>query len=502
MARPPRRRGRRAIAVGGGFVAVAAAVVVAIAARGGSPPAVAPAAAAGPPGAGPATAPEPGARAEIAAAEAALERSDVRAAGEHIDHVVRIDPQDADARYLKVVQSWWMSRPYDEVRAAIARAERFPLRDAQRAFLAGLRLILDDDYRGAADRFAAASRRFPDDRDLMYGRFEALFHGGRPAEAVAVFRRLIALHPRAGLGAIHVLDYASIHGDTETLAWVLARTGTDGEYAAWPGIARLAAHRPDAAVATLRAALARLADRPGDAFYVRDALAGVYAVRGQLARARSLVGERGGRIPPDLALAWSFALADGDRHAAAGLEAEFLAQRAVEPPGASRMFLAEHAAMITLGAGRPRAALRRVAARLDQDTPAERRGDVRLIALRTLLACRLGDRARVAAARRAPFEEVVALGDACAAERRGELAGAGRRVRDAIARVTDSRLALLEWMEVARLARARGDGRSVRAACAHIITPTRVDEVWGAEVGRCRRWTDAAAPLPGQGSNR
>jgi tetratricopeptide (TPR) repeat protein/predicted Ser/Thr protein kinase len=505
LARPPGRGARGLVAIAAlGAAAAATAILAGGGGRATPPPARA---GAGQVGARP---PEPGARAEVAAAIDALERSDVRAAGEHLDHAIRVDPGNADARYLEVVQSWWMSRPYDEVRAAITHADRFPLDGARRAFLAGLRLMLDHNYRGAAGRFADAAHRFPDDRDLLYGRFEALFHGGHPDEAVAVFRRLIALHPHAGLGAIHVLDYASVHGDRDTLAWVLARTGTDGEYAAWPGIALLAAHRPDAAVATLRAGLARLADRPGDARYVRDALAGAYAVRGQLADARALVGDRTGRIQPDLALAWSFALAAGDRRAGAAFEAEFLAQRGIEPPGTGRMMLAETAAMVTLGADRPPADLRRVAARLDHDTPDDRRGELRELVVRTLLACRLHDAARVAAARRAPYDEVVALGDACAAERRGDLAGAGRRVRDALARVTDGRLALLEWMEVARLARARGDAATVRDACARVITPTRVDEVWGAEVGRCRRWIAAAAaarrsgspPAPAQGSNR
>ena len=419
----------------------------------------------------------------------ALARTDLETAERALTSAVALAPGNAEAAYFRAVTLWWRGAAADVVRAAVAAIPLDELTPARRDAITGLTLFVDHRYAEAIAWFAAALTRNTDDRDLAYGLFEARFHGGDPAGAIDAFRALRARFPRFGLGALHVFDYAMLHDDDALVAFALDVAEPDAR-ALWAIEVDLRRGRYEAAAQALQAAL----DRPHPPRdldrYMRRCLALAHALGGHVAFARALVG------PPEAwPLDWALAEATGDPAAIAAAEAAYLGQRASSAPGLARMTLGMEAAILALAGDRPPDQLRAAAARLDGDTPVERRGDSSPRLVRMLLAVALADDAALAAeADGADTPELRAALAGALAERRGDLTAAGAAWAAARAVTIDARLAILEDLTIARLARARGDRRGVADACARVVRPPRAVEAWGPAAPRCRAWLAEAAP--------
>ena len=414
---------------------------------------------------------------------AALLDHDINTAGSLLRQVLELDTSNVEARYYLALQTWWMSSPPDEVRGAISSVDRALLSASQRAFLDGLGLFLDHDYLAAIDYFAAQAARFPEDRDVLYGWFEALYHGGRPRDAVAVYRRLSDLYPRFQLGVIHVLDHAILHGTPEEMDAALARVDVSrAEHRVWPGLVAIAQGRPEQAIDVLQEALAELPDSA----YLREASMFAHALRGRFEFAEALIATAPGGGDPGST--WVLAAAQGSDRRSRAAERALREDAERQPPGNARMTAQTRIAVMLLAEDRPAAELAEMRDAVDRDTPAERHDDIPNAVLRVLFACRLGDDAAIARLAASRFDEVVAAAGACRADRAGRHADAIAGWRRALDQVTDARLALLEWLEIASIAAAAGDRDTLAEACDRVMQPRRMVEPWGPALRRCRAW--------------
>ncbi len=419
----------------------------------------------------------------------ALARQDVDTAERELDQAVALAPTSAEARYYRAVAAWWMGRSADEVRGQLAAIPVEALAPARRASVAGLGLLIDHRFAEAIAWFDAAVARFPADRDLRYGLFEARFHGGEPAAAIADYRALRAAHPAFGLGIVHVIDYALLGPDDALVSWAVG-LAPPRDRVVWAADVAIRAGRYQDAVAAAQAALDR--PHPPDLLdeYLRGDLAFAHALLGHLAYAREL-------SPPGSATPRRWALADAVAAPERALEqARYLDRLTTLPPGLPRMTVAMEAAILMLADGRPASELAGAEARLDQ-IPDERRGDGSPSMVRVLLAIARRDDAALAAAASSPLAEVRHAALAGRAELAGRPDDAAASWQRARTLVIDARLAILEDLTLARLAADRGAWAEVEAACARVLRPPRAVLAALPAGPRCRAWLVTALAARG-----
>src|SRR5207244_2953839 len=118
------------------------------------------------------------------------------------------------------------ARPRDRDRSArtdlVRRRPRAPARHRRARSRAPARC-------GAAPARRAAPPARPDDGDIVYALFETLFHGGRPSEAMGVYRRIIKLAPKFRLALIHNFTFYISHGDSAGTAWAVGLGDFQGD---------------------------------------------------------------------------------------------------------------------------------------------------------------------------------------------------------------------------------------------------------------------------------
>ncbi|HEV8325606.1 MAG TPA: tetratricopeptide repeat protein, partial [Myxococcota bacterium] len=436
---------------------------------------------------------------------ALLEADQLVDAEAHLREAIRRDPASAEAHFRLAVTTWWESKPppetLDEIELALAGALDAP----QRGFMEGLRLLVRNEHPGATAHFRKLAEEYPDDRDILYGLFEALFHGGNPAEAMVVYRRVCELSPRFRLGLYHPLSYYTAHGDTAGMEWALARADAAGE-PQWLWRARMRIARRDfaGALEELRALLvdARAA-RPGDPSLRSDLLAGdlvaVTAVSGKLDEARALAKKAaGGKVGPT-PVAW--AALESARGAAAAAERWRALEVASIPRIPTERGRAEawvELVLVDLPAGAPPARLEEVRAALAAALTPEMARRLNYALALALLAGAQGDAAGLAAARASPYPEVLAVAEAYGAARAGDASAAAAAWRRAAAFSGDGKFLLVEELELARALRAAGDYEGVLSACGEVVEPRLFEGTWGAAVGPCLLWEGDAARALGR----
>ena len=404
----------------------------------------------------------------------AIERNDLATADTHLQSAELRAPDLAEIHYYRAIRDWWLSR---DARPAVTRALAGNLDDAQRGFMEGLRLLYDIQPVASIAKFRELAARFPDHRDIHYGLFEALYHGGRAGEAIEVYRRLSERSPRFRLGLDHVLAYYLAHADDHGLGWALSRLepGTL-EATRWQARSLAARREYDAAIALLR----RADDRSGE---LDRQLVEIYLLAGQH------------ELALDLAAGWP----------AAGLTHELLGlARARGKLDDVKTWSAKATNATDLTSGDPRERAWVTLAMIElPDAPLVRlrrlldeiRASTRSISIpaKVMLAGATGDRELVEAARGHASPEVVAIADAYLQEWAGDWRAAVRAWDTAREQAPDGRFAILEAFGAARTARTLGDHGLVLAACDAVIWPRVFTWAWGGTVGPCLRWSAEAA---------
>lgn len=434
----------------------------------------------------------------LAEAERALSSHHFQEAERALTEALRTQPTAPQALYDHAVVAWWLELPEKETMARIARAEAAELRPEQRAFLDGLGDLVAGDNLRAAARFEALVARYPHDRDVLYGLFEARYHAGNATLAWAAYRELVGASPDFRLGLMHVFDYASSRGDREKLDFVLARPGVTTEpiYAPWLVRYHVALRDYEAASAEL-VRLDERADPALDrAILERDRVA-VWAYSGRLAEAL----RRAQRLAQDDPTSFDLPLAS--LHRAAGHSREeaphlgrLRAQLDRAPSGSSRTSTRLLLLMHQLPDGRPEE-VRLLARGLAEDLKKQGAPGASGAVLSAVAAGLGEDTTTLSELARSPYPEAGALARAFEAEHAGRLGEALGELEAAIATSPDGRVTPIERQLLAEWARRAGATDRLVQACDALVRPTQITWSWGSAVRPCLTWLAEAAESRG-----
>lgn len=430
---------------------------------------------------------------ELALAVSALERHALEEAEATVERALAASPDWPEAHYVAAVIRWWRGRRDDRVLAHARAARDGAITPARRAFLDGLVLLVGEHLTAATEHLRGAAALYPNDRDLRYGLFEALWHSGQGAEAMAQYTQLVVIAPRFQLGLDHVCAWAFAHGDEPELAHCVERAD--------------AVEYPDRALLRTRAAVARHAALPSSAppstdmtalgaaaYRHAELLALIHATRFDAAALRTAIDAlpaASGRSErdEDLALAQlGLALVTNAPPATVRALRDTVRARMIAH-GTSHVFWLRYLAVeLALPDDGHQAAILDAFAQTHES-------DVRTAVAEVLAAAQRGDGAFLEAARTSPYEEARELATGFGAMRRGELAAAGFAFDRAAARSIDGRFMLQERFLEASAWHAAGDAARTRAACDQIIRPRVLDWSWTVFVRPCLAWTGNRAAL-------
>lgn len=384
-------------------------------------------------------------------------------------------PNDSDVAYQTAIALWWASRPERDLRAGVRRALELDPGETRRTVLEGILLLVEGETVRARALFTAGLARNPDDIDLLYGSFEALYHSGMPADAVRLYRdRLVVIAPQFQLGAHHMVTHALARGDAELLAWCgpffhLEQHAVRASFAA---DARLALGDVDGAIEGYLAALEH-SPQQAAALWAALTAAWLISLDPELARA-ALTETRGDNV----ALTRAFALATGDVDGAEDALQVSLRRLPTDTAESVVLRLGE-----LIMAETDPARVNGFAAQLERAEP-DLMGTARA-QLWIIAADAVAPAGRAEARVNHENLEVRHAARAVTALR-------ARRFDDAVedalaaAEAGDGRFALFEYELAAEADEARGDDDGVLRHCGLVALPRQFLNDWGIRSARCR----------------
>ena len=144
-----------------------------------------------------------------------LHRAENQEAAAALQEAVQADSTFALAWYYLAVATWWtqdFTGAEHEVENAMRLGDRLVGRE--RDGLRALHDLVGSRYREATKEYRALLKRYPDDKEFLYGLGEALYHdGGDLAGAQAAFDRTIELDPTFAVAYQHIIDLDVERGD-------------------------------------------------------------------------------------------------------------------------------------------------------------------------------------------------------------------------------------------------------------------------------------------------
>ncbi|HEY5934668.1 MAG TPA: serine/threonine-protein kinase [Kofleriaceae bacterium] len=422
---------------------------------------------------------------------AALERQDFVTAESQLRGVADAKSSTRDeaakAHYYLAILYWWTSRATPDVLAEIDTAIAGGL-DARLADVAtGVRQLVSLEYPAVIGTFERLQERYPGDRDVLYGAYEAQFHGGYPAKAHAAYRQLRAIAPSFGLGRHHMLGYFASRTDFAPVREFL--TGVSGiERARWDARIHAALQRyPEARE---RLASARTTANERDAAALDWELAAVHAVADDIEAAHTLAvalsakNMQAGTVP-----LLGIALARGTVTKTDAIDFLWrLATNAANVPPSilttTREGWLELAPFIAIDENPTRARAAMEALPHDVDTKM-----IETALARVLLAGVLRDREAVTRFRASHFPVVAEAAEALLDELAGDRDGAIEHWGRALAKDGFVRFRIALGLRVARLHHAAKRSSAVIASCEFVIRPPVFHWSWGAAIGECLELT-------------
>jgi tetratricopeptide (TPR) repeat protein len=422
---------------------------------------------------------------ELQLGVAAFERQEFDAARGHLTAAVARDPALAEAYYYLALLDWWQGM---EPQAHIQLALGGSLGKTPREFLVGLKLLWDQDYPRGVDYFRDLAHRAPDQRDVQYGLFEALYHGGHATEAIETYRRLRDLAPGFYVGIEHAMSYYLARGDVAGIRWTREHWDVPvAERARWDARAKMAEQDYPEAIRILERAQE---EDPGAQSSIARDLIAAYAVTGQLALARELTARLAGDTGFRTLASYGLAIASGEDGAIWRKDA-MPAVRAV--PGLKPWESWFDLLSLDLVVGQPQTL------REDLDVYATMDGHVPMVEFGLLiLAQRLGQPREPSGPRVQVFPQAVAAATAIVADTRRDARAAAQAWRQVIALDDDGRIALHARTALALDLAELGDHAGVIAACDEVITPRAFTWAWSNGVGPCLRASAEAATALGR----
>ncbi|MGE0869216.1 MAG: protein kinase [Kofleriaceae bacterium] len=408
----------------------------------------------------------------------ALVRQDFAAAERHL---LAADQRQAKVHYYLGILYWWTSRSsIPELDKAISGG----LDERATAVAKAIRSLVNLEYPDVTVTFEELNRRYPNDREVLYGLFESLFHGGRSAEAIAVYKQLRQVASGFSLGHHHVLTYSLPRGDFETARWAnQVATGTDRVL--WEARIDFAERKPEAAIKRLEAVTT---DRP----QISEELAVAYVIAGDLDKARDLAATLEMRRGANILLAISAARRTSSGPSSIGYLWNVASNAAVVPPSinaSNRESLIDFTAFLA-AENHPAPPWpehnRMRAARVLEGLPQRYEMTWIEVALaRTLLAGITKDQSALQTfADTNPFPEVREVALALLAERSGDLRSAADSWRRSLETDGFGRFRIVKSLHLARALHALHDEGAI-AACEAVIQPRLFHWAWGVAVGEC-----------------
>jgi len=228
---------------------------------------------------------------------AAMESHHMDVALIELGKAARINPASSRAYYRLAVSAWWAGKSQRQIQRYAERAVALGLDGAEEIFLSGLELLTAAEHADAIRHYQRALTKHPGHRDLLYGYFEALFHGGRAAEAFKVYKQIARLHPTFRLGIMHALSYSIINGEDGDVEWALeqARAKQDPNQQIWALRSRIARGEIEQSIEKLQALSEHYRDAPTNdpaAAAVRQTLLSTYALTGRTDLALALTSDQ------------------------------------------------------------------------------------------------------------------------------------------------------------------------------------------------------------------
>jgi len=160
---------------------------------------------------------------DLSLAIEAFQQLQLQTARTLLANVLRREPQRAEALYYTALVAWWDNEAEHVVQLAGERALASGLLPEQRGVISALVALVAGDRDRAIDQLRRLDEQFPASTHVRYLLSEALFHGGFPAEGIAVYRQLADLAPRWHLALAHPLTYYAVNRDEAGMQWALAR---------------------------------------------------------------------------------------------------------------------------------------------------------------------------------------------------------------------------------------------------------------------------------------
>jgi tetratricopeptide (TPR) repeat protein/TolB-like protein len=424
---------------------------------------------------------------------AALDRERLVEAGDHLRAAIHHAPGSALAHYYYAIELAWSSPPSEPVHEEVAKAlATGGLDDAQRGMLAGVEKMADLDYVAGIDVLRPLAEKYGDDRELLYVLFECLFHGGRPAEAMSVYRRINQLAPKFRLALVHVFTFYISHGDDAGMNWALSLNDATGDTYSpiWEPRVLMARREYDHAIELLSS---MIANAKGDTGTLQIHLITCYALSGQLdlatALANKLNEERPGGVSQELL---GLAALRGDEATRKKLVEAALREDALAPVGPIR------AMPVNLLAGAQlmvasHVELEAIDKMLDGSVVPNYERSLNLQLAQVLLAEALDHPQRIEQLARSNVPEISELAHAALSRRAGDRAAAATAMRRSIAATGDARFLADQWWLLAGDLRATGDHAGVVAACDEVLRPRlALSWAWASAAGYCLAWTAEA----------
>ncbi len=422
---------------------------------------------------------------------AALDREHLEDAIAHLRAAVHHAPELALAHYYLAIALSWDS-PASVAQAEIDKAlATGKLDEAQRGMLAGVSKIANVDHASGIEILRPLAEKFPDDRQILYALFECLFHGGRPGEAMTVYRRIHEIAPKFRLALVHVFTYYVSRADEAGMAWALELNEPQGDtYSAiWEPRILVARRQYPAAIALMSRQLEMSEKGSG----LEPELAIAYAVSGQLELASSLVSKVAEvNLTSAAPMLLGLASLRGDEPARRKWLDTVLKSTTLTAPGPNRAIQL----ILLTGAARPaatRAELQTLHEAIEASVIPGYERSLNLQLAQTLLAEALEDKPRLEQLAASPLPEVSELARAALARGTGDHATAAAAMRRSIAVTGDGRFLADQWWQLARDLHAQQDHAGVIAACDEVMRPRLVlTWAWAAATADCLAWTAEA----------
>jgi serine/threonine protein kinase len=410
----------------------------------------------------------------------ALSAADLARAYVAFQRVLLERPSDPLAAYYYSLTAWWIERPPAELDAAIHRALRLNLEPKQRGVLEGIRLLEDNEYPRGRTYFEDLASRFPNDRDVTYGLFEARYHGGAPAEAMQAHEHLLELDPGFSLGEMHALSYHLSHGYTKRVRELL-KTYRGGDGISWLAQTLAAERDYDGA---LKIYEDNAKAHPNEVNWRRE-LFQMHLVRSEPLQAETLLVS----IDEVPALKLLFAVARADATVEAATRVQLLANfdAVVDFERAEDVKL-----LMIVDAARAGTEDAEKDLELLQKLPARTQRAQRMQLGEAFQHARLGQDEPLRELLKSPYPEVVATVKGLLAEREGRYTDAVQFWREAIIDSAAGELDAAEGYHLALAEQAAGNDEGAVSACDAVVHPLIFQPGWARALQPCLELEAAA----------